>query len=105
MSAKRRVAGVLVSMVFGLSSAVWGQTGGSSIAGTVKDESGAGMPGVTVEASSPALIERVKTAVTNASGEYEIVDLRPGTYAVTFTLPGFKSMRSEGVELTSSFTA
>lgn len=105
MSARRRVSGLIVLMVLGLSSGVWGQTGGSSIAGIVKDESGAGMPGVTVEASSPALIERIKTAVTNASGEYEIVDLRPGTYSVTFTLPGFKTMRNEAVELTSSFTA
>ena len=80
MNARRRLSGLIVSMVFGLSSAVWGQTGGSSIAGIVKDESGARLPGVTVEASSPALIERIKTAVTNAAGEYQIVDLRPGTY-------------------------
>jgi hypothetical protein len=105
MDATRRVLSLSVVIVLGLASGVWAQTGGSSIAGTAKDESGAALPGVTVEAASPALIERVKTALTNASGEYQIVDLRPGMYTVTFTLPGFKVMKSEGVEITSSFTA
>jgi len=63
-----------------------------SITGVVKDTSGAVMPGVTVEASSPALIEKTRTAVTDTSGLYRIVDLRPGTYLVTFSLPG--SIRS-----------
>ena len=76
-----------------------------SITGTVKDTSGAVLPGVTVEASSPALIERSRTAVTDGTGQYRIVDLRPGLYAVTFTLPGFSTVRREGVELTGSFTA
>ena len=61
----------------------------STIAGLVTDTSGAVLPGVTVEAASPALIEKVRTAVTNADGRYNIVDIRPGVYAVTFTLPGF----------------
>src|SRR6058998_2263734 len=69
-----------------------------SIAGVVTDASGAVLPGVTVEATSPALIEKVRTVVTDAQGQYKIVELRPGTYAVTFTLPGFSRVRREGVE-------
>ena len=77
----------------------------ASIAGVVKDTSGAVLPGVTVEASSPALIEKVRNVVTDASGQYRIVDLRPGTYTVTFTLPGFNVFKRDGIELTGSFTA
>jgi hypothetical protein len=77
----------------------------ASITGTVKDSSGAVLPGVTVEAASPALIEKVRTAVTDESGRYRIVDLRPGTYSVSFTLTGFQSLRREGVELPGTFTA
>jgi hypothetical protein len=75
------------------------------IAGTVRDTSGAILPGVTVEASSPALIEKVRTAVSDSTGQYRIEDLRPGIYTVNFTLTGFSSFRREGVELTGSFTA
>jgi hypothetical protein len=78
---------------------------GSSIAGVVKDATGAVMPGVTVEASSPALIEKIRTAVTDAEGQYKIVNLVPGTYSVTFTLTGFNTIKREGVELTAAFTA
>jgi len=77
----------------------------SAVAGTVKDTSGAVLPGVTVEASSPALIEKVRSAVTDGSGQFKIEALRPGTYTVTFTLPGFSVVKREGVELTSDFTA
>jgi hypothetical protein len=77
----------------------------SAIAGVVKDTSGAVLPGVTVEASSPALIEKVRSAVTDNSGQYKITTLRPGTYTVTFTLPGFSVVKRENVELTSDFTA
>jgi hypothetical protein len=77
----------------------------SAIAGVVKDSSGAVLPGVTVEASSPALIEKVRSAVTDSSGQYKIGSLRPGTYTVTFTLPGFSVVKRENVELTSDFTA
>src|SRR5215216_5644802 len=77
----------------------------ASIAGLVKDTSGAVLPGVTVEAASPALIEKVRTVVTDGAGAYRIVDLRPGTYTVTFSLAGFSSVRRDGVELTTSFTA
>ena len=77
----------------------------ASIVGTVRDASGAVLPGVTVEASSPALIEKTRSVVTNGVGQYSIQDLRPGTYSVTFTLPGFNAVRRDGVELTGSFIA
>lgn len=77
----------------------------ASIAGVVKDASGAVLPGVTVEAASPALIEKVRTVVTDGTGQYRIVDLRPGPYTVTFTLTGFNSVKREGIELTGSFVA
>ena len=77
----------------------------ATITGTVKDTSGAVLPGVTVEATSPALIERVRTVVTDGSGQYRIVDLRPGTYIVTFTLPGFSTIRREDIELSGAFVA
>src|SRR6516162_6589042 len=77
----------------------------ASITGVVRDTSGAVLPGVTVEASSPALIEKSHTAVTDGAGVYRIVDLRPGTYAMSFTLSGFQTVRREGIELNGSFTA
>lgn len=77
----------------------------STISGTVKDASGGVLPGVTVEASSPALIEKTRSAVTSSSGTYSILALRPGIYTVTYTLPGFGNVVREGVELTSDFTA
>src|ERR1041385_7954340 len=76
---------------------------GSGIAGVVKDTSGALMPGVTVEAASPALIEKVRSAVTDGEGRYNIIDLRPGTYNVTFTLTGFSTVVRPGIELASGF--
>ncbi|HEY7185035.1 MAG TPA: carboxypeptidase regulatory-like domain-containing protein [Vicinamibacterales bacterium] len=77
----------------------------SSIAGTVRDASGAVLPGVTVEASSPVLIEKVRTGVTDGSGLYRVENLRPGTYLVTFSLAGFSLVKREGIEITSDFTA
>ena len=77
----------------------------ASIVGTVKDASGAVLPGVTVEASSPALIEKTRSVITNGAGQYAIEDLRPGTYAVTFTLTGFSSVKREGIELAGTFIA
>jgi hypothetical protein len=74
----------------------------ASLAGVVKDTSGAVLPGVTVEAASPELIEKVRSVVTDNTGQYRIVDLRPGTYTVTFTLPGFSTIKREGIELTGS---
>lgn len=79
--------------------------GQAALAGTVRDGSGAALPGATVEAASPALIERVRSVSADGSGHYRIVDLPPGTYAVTFTLPGFKTARREGVVLEGTFTA
>ena len=76
----------------------------SSVAGLVRDTTGAVLPGVTVEAASPALIEKVRSVVTDASGQYKIVDLRPGTYTITFTLTGFSVVRREGIELGGSGT-
>src|SRR4051794_19527457 len=77
----------------------------SAIAGVVRDPSGAVMPGVTVEAASPVLIEQLRSAVTDGQGQYKIVDLRPGIYAVTFTLPGFNTVKRDAVELPANFTA
>jgi hypothetical protein len=77
----------------------------ATITGVVKDSSGAVLPGVTVEAASPALIEKVRTATSDGTGQYRIIDLRPGTYTVTFTLPGFNTFRRDGIELTGTFTA
>src|SRR5262245_3992103 len=77
----------------------------SAIAGVVRDTSGAVLPGVTVEASSDVLIEKSKTAVTDGSGQYRIVDLRPGNYVVVFTLTGFQTLKREGIELPAEFTA
>jgi hypothetical protein len=75
----------------------------SSITGTVKDVSGAVLPGVTVEASSSVLIEKVRSSITDGTGQYRIVDLRPGTYTVTFTLTGFSPVKREGFELQGDF--
>src|SRR5829696_8393235 len=90
-----------VCVVF-VPAAVFGQ---ASITGVVRDTSGAVLPGVSVEAASPALIEKVRSVVTDGSGLYRIVDLRPGAYTVTFTLPGFSVVKREGIELTGSFVA
>jgi hypothetical protein len=77
----------------------------ASIVGTAKDASGAVLPGVSVEASSPALIEKTRSVVTNGTGQYSIDNLRPGTYTVTFTLAGFSVVKREGIELSGSFIA
>src|SRR5687767_3654151 len=68
-----------------------------SIAGVVRDASGGVLPGVNVEAASPALIEKVRSVVTDESGNYKIIDLRPGTYTVTISLPGFSTYKREGI--------
>src|SRR5689334_20004142 len=77
----------------------------ASITGVVKDTSGAVLPGVTVEVSSPVLIEKTRSAVTDQSGQYRIIDLRAGTYTVSFTLTGFSTVKREGIELSGSFNA
>jgi hypothetical protein len=79
--------------------------GQGSIAGIVKDTSGGVLPGVTVEAASPALIEKVRSVSTDGAGQYTIVDLRPGVYTVTFSLAGFSTVKREGIELSGNFIA
>jgi hypothetical protein len=76
----------------------------STFTGVVKDTSGAVLPGVTVEAASDALIEKTREIITDANGAYRITDLRPGSYTVTFTLPGFATVKREGITLTADFT-
>ena len=98
-----RLIGPMVVVVCSLSIAA-SASAQASLAGTVRDTSGAVLPGVTVEASSPALIEKVRSVVTDSTGQYRVVDLRPGVYAVTFMLPGFRMVKREGVELTGSGT-
>jgi len=94
--------GLILATLMSLSAAAFAQ---SAISGVVRDTSGAVLPGVTVEASSPALIEKMRTAVADSGGLFTIVDLRPGTYTVTFSLAGFNTLRREGIELPSNFTA
>jgi hypothetical protein len=77
----------------------WAQ---ATIAGLVRDASGAVLPGVTVEASSPALIEKARTAVTDGAGRYRIENLFPGDYTITFTLPGFATVKREGLAVSGS---
>ena len=80
------------------------QAGGASIAGTVTDASGGVLPGVTVEASSAALTEKTRTAVTDGSGQYRIIDLPPGTYTLTVSLPGFNTVKREDIILSGNMT-
>jgi hypothetical protein len=96
-----RLAAILLVLLL-IPAAAYAQ---AAITGVVKDASGGVLPGVTVEAASSALIEKVRSVVTDATGQYRIVDLRPGTYTVTFTLPGFSTIRRDGIELAGSFVA
>ncbi len=98
-----RTACLAFATTFLLPAASAAQTG--SIAGSVTDETGGVLPGVTVEARSPALIEGVRTSISDGAGLYAIEALRPGTYSVTFTLPGFSTFVREGIELSSGFAA
>ena len=98
--ATRLLGGLLLLLV--LPSITYAQ---ASIGGLVKDTSGAVLPGVTVEATSPALIEKARTVVTDGTGQYKIVDLRPGTYSVTFTLAGFNAIKRDSIELAGAFAA
>jgi hypothetical protein len=97
----RILVGVLLSVIV-VPAAAHAQ---GALTGIVRDSSGAVMPGVTVEAASPVLIEKVRAAVTDGAGQYRIESLRPGVYSVTFTLPGFSVVRREGIELAGSFVA
>ena len=94
-----------VAMLAAAGAAAQSTTSGS-ISGVVTDNTGGILPGVTVEASSPALIEGVRVGITSGGeGFYRLLDLRPGTYSITFTLPGFSVVRQDGVEITTGFTA
>ena len=97
------VVGWVMAAVLWLPASTFAQSSG--IAGVVRDSSGAVLPGVTVEASSPVLIEKVRTVATDTQGRFNIVDLRPGSYTVAFTLVGFTPVRREGIELSAAFTA
>ncbi len=79
--------------------------GTSAIAGVVRDSSGGVLPGVTVEATSSALIEKTRSVVSDESGRYNIINLPGGTYSVTFSLTGFSTIKRDGLELTANFTA
>ena len=102
MGTQRIARAVLSSLLVVAPASAWAQ---SSMTGLVKDTSGAVLPGVTVEATSPALIEGSRSVVTDSQGLYRIVDLRPGPYAVTFTLSGFNTFKRDGIELQAQFTA
>src|SRR5204862_821220 len=101
MRGRRRRVFVLLAALAALSSPAFAQ---ATLTGVVKDSSGLVLPGVTVEASSPVLIEKTRSAVTDGNGRYQIIDLRPGQYTVTFTLAGFSTVKREMVPLTGSFT-
>ena len=100
-----RLVLIVVALALLVAPGARAQQTNSSIVGTVADTTGAVLPGVTVEVSSPALIEKVRTATTDASGQYRIVELRPGVYTVKFTLQGFSNLQREGIELTTGFAA
>ena len=101
----RWTAGLLLIVLSFATPASLRAQGTAGISGTAKDTSGAVLPGVSVEASSPALIEKTRAVVTDGAGQYKIVSLPPGKYVVTFSLPGFSGVKREGVELTTGFTA
>src|ERR1043165_8721024 len=98
------IPGLLALVALGIAAAGHAQTLGT-IAGTVKDATGAVLPGVSVEVSSPALIEKTRSAVTDGAGAYAIVSLPVGTYSVTFSLQGFSSVKRDGIEMLANFTA
>ena len=103
---RRLLVGAAVLGCLALAASASAQQGGvSAIAGTVRDTSGAVLPGATVQAASPVLIEKVREVVTDEQGQYKIVGLPPGSYGVTVSLPGFKSVQRSGIELTTNFTA
>lgn len=94
-----------VARMLSASGSAQGPSGGASIVGVVKDATGAVLPGVSIAAESPALIERVRSVVADEQGQYRIVNLRPGQYVVTFTLAGFGTVRREGIELVPNVSA
>ena len=103
----RRLTGsiaIVVALLLPSLAVAQGALARGALTGTVRDASGAVLPGVTVEATSPALIEKSRTALTDSSGVYRIVNLDPGVYTLTFTLEGFSQVKRESIELTGSAT-
>jgi hypothetical protein len=107
MSTERMRAGIVLSVLILalLPGIAAGQGDLGAIAGVVKDSTGGVLPGVTVEVSSPSLLEKVRTVTTDGEGQYKVISLGPGVYEVTFSLAGFGTVKRSGVELTASFTA
>src|SRR5688572_12595358 len=101
MCAKSRPSLVIAAVLMLTPTLAWAQ---SSIVGQVRDESGGVLPGVAVTAASPALIEQSRTAVTDDQGRYRVDALRPGTYKLTFSLPGFSTVAREGITVPSDIT-
>src|SRR5687768_17971129 len=95
----RKLSGILLFLLGGVLLLPESATAQSQINGVIRDESGGVLPGVTVEASSPVLIEKARSAVSDDQGRYNIVDLRPGVYRITFTLTGFNTVVREGLEV------
>jgi hypothetical protein len=104
MDAKKQIAAaaLVFSVLIVWAPSAWAQ---SAIAGVVKDATGGVLPGVTVEATSDVLIEKIRVTTTDGEGQYRIIDLRPGLYTITFSLAGFNTSRREALELPASFTA
>src|SRR6516225_7800880 len=92
---------LVVLLVLLLPASVYAQ---GALTGTVRDPSGAVLPGVTVEAASAALIEKTRSVTTDATGQYRIIDLQPGTYVLTFTLPGFSTVKRDNLEISGTQT-
>jgi hypothetical protein len=104
MNHRRFVCSLPLVALLLLPSLTFAQVSGS-IAGTVKDATGAVLPGVTVEVASPTLIEKVRTATSDAEGQYKVIELRPGVYSVSFSLTGFSTVKRDGIEISAGFTA
>ncbi|MGE0447318.1 MAG: carboxypeptidase-like regulatory domain-containing protein, partial [Vicinamibacterales bacterium] len=98
-----RALGFALFSAFLVTATAFAQTT-AGIAGTARDTTGAVLPGVTVEVARPALIEKIRTAVTDGQGRFNVTDLRPGIYSVTFTLVGFSTFKREGIEISAGFT-
>ena len=99
-----RAAGRLVLLALVLAVMFPSLAAAQSIAGVVRDPSGAVLPGVTIEAASPALIEKIRTAVSDGAGQYRNENLTPGTYKITYSLPGFAKVEREAVQVTTGVT-
>src|SRR5262245_45371485 len=104
MKTLRLALGAIATTVLLLPGAAWAQSTGN-IAGLVTDATGAILPGVSVETSSPALIERTRTVTTDSQGRYLVEALPAGPYKVTFTIAGFRTVVREGIQLSTGFTA